>query len=487
MDKVTKVTLGGLSVQLTHRCDMRCGHCMRGEAEDRDINLDDVDALLEQVEIINSLELTGGEPLLNVGAINHIAYGIAKRGILLFRLQIVTNGLLYDEEFVKAIKRFRQIIDISRQVGCEDEKYDPAGEKWRVCVGVSLDRFHESHDVCESNFLRYKEALEDIADVLRVKHGNVPIRMGRAETLPEAVDQSHTYQFLAKQRIEVLDANHTPVCKTFEQFKLVHPGQKIICCAILLNVDGSIRNDVCGDYSYKMLEDFPIVCKATDPLWESVLAYQEGRMSCVESNHAQLEFGLNHDFYRAEAQRLTELESDPDAKDEQSSFDSDQNMQAAREAIQAGCTTIEEIQDFMERQRLKQTVSDYERSWETVAQASHTYHHGSGVLPAYKQSKRSKVARCDECGEIIVDEDGEPINSTPISHTRRGTYYKCKSCDSIIFVGAGQTAIDATSDKSKRCWWCGKTVINSDGEYVHCGEDFYNPGRIVCHYCKHQI
>lgn len=132
-----KVTLNGLSIFLTHRCNMACPHCLRGAAEDMDISPDTIDALLEQTEMIDTLSLTGGEPLLAVDTIKYIAYDLAKRGIMLFRLQIVTNGFEYNEQFVEAVKMFRQIIDISRREGCEDDTYDPIDEKWRILIGVN--------------------------------------------------------------------------------------------------------------------------------------------------------------------------------------------------------------------------------------------------------------------------------------------------------------------------------------------------------------
>lgn len=477
-----KVTLNGLSIFLTHRCNMACPHCLRGAAEDTDISPDTIDALLEQTEMIDTLSLTGGEPLLAVETIKYIAYGLAKRGIMLFRLQIVTNGFEYNEQFVEAIKMFRQIIDISRREGCEDDTYDPIDEKWRILIGVSLDRYHENPDVCRANYERYRETLEGVADVLKIRHGNAPSKMGRAEALPEAVDQTHTFQFLTKQRIEVLDANHTPVCGRYEQFGLVRPEQKVICCTLLLDVDGSIKNDVCGDFSFQRLRDFPTICKVTDPLWESVLAYGKGRISCVESRYQRLEYGLNNDHYTAEALRMIQLNSDPDALDEASSFDDSQKMRAAQEAILAGCKTVDEIQAYITRRAMKQTIDDHERSCESIAQESREYHHGSGILPAYRKPERSLIARCQQCGKVIWDM--EPIGSTPTGHTRKGTYYKCHACGGSTLVEPnGHTIID----KSVRCGWCGKVVINNDGRYIHCSEDFYTPGRIVCHYCKHPI
>ena len=101
-----KVIFNQMAVEVTRRCNMACGHCLRGDAENVDLTGMDIDSILDQTEAIGRLILTGGEPTLNMGAIQHIANGIAQRGIPLMRMQIIINALTYEERFVALVKRF---------------------------------------------------------------------------------------------------------------------------------------------------------------------------------------------------------------------------------------------------------------------------------------------------------------------------------------------------------------------------------------------
>ncbi|MCS2761363.1 radical SAM protein [Bacteroides ovatus] len=55
-----------LCIEITRRCNMRCTHCMRGDAESVDIPLKHISNLLRHVRHIHHFNITGGEPSLNV-------------------------------------------------------------------------------------------------------------------------------------------------------------------------------------------------------------------------------------------------------------------------------------------------------------------------------------------------------------------------------------------------------------------------------------
>ena len=53
-----KLTINDLTVEVTQRCNMKCRHCLRGDAQDVDIFLSDIDGLLNQTEAIGQLTIT---------------------------------------------------------------------------------------------------------------------------------------------------------------------------------------------------------------------------------------------------------------------------------------------------------------------------------------------------------------------------------------------------------------------------------------------
>lgn len=280
-----KITFGSIVVETTRRCNMRCRHCLRGEPKNKDIDSVYIDALLNQADIIDSLVFTGGEPTLNLDAMEHMSAGLINRGVLLFNFQVITNGVEYSERLVKVAKRFREIIDICCEAGFAKGTYDSKQEMSRVIIGVSLDKYHSDNEKCERNYKRYKMELEGVADVVKVTNGNTPIRMGRAVSLPDATPIEYAIPAHKKQSIEVLDKTHTPppVCRLNNNFKLIDSDQRIVCCTLVLGVDGFIRSGTCTSSSYEIIDDFPKVCNVSDSIWDGILSYNKGRINCFQA------------------------------------------------------------------------------------------------------------------------------------------------------------------------------------------------------------
>lgn len=225
-----KIVFNQLIVEITRKCNMVCGHCLRGDAQNVDIFSADIDGVLDQTETIGKLVISGGEPTLNMAGIQYLANGIARRGIPLMRMEIITNALVFDERFIAIVKRFSEIVYLTQQHGYGRREREP----WRIQVGVSLDRFHKASDVCKKHYIRYKNALRGYAEVLRVSHGNAPRNEGRAVTLIDVIDHTLIRESYMLQKIEILSADHKPACKFYDSYHLERPDQKIVCCGIYL-------------------------------------------------------------------------------------------------------------------------------------------------------------------------------------------------------------------------------------------------------------
>lgn len=121
-----------LCVEITRRCNMRCAHCMRGDAENTDISLRHISNVLRHVKYIHHFNITGGEPSLNVRAIRHILGRVRAYGITVNDFYIVTNGSASSrsEEFIKACAALYEY---------QQEKERDSGHM----LEMSDDRFHD--------------------------------------------------------------------------------------------------------------------------------------------------------------------------------------------------------------------------------------------------------------------------------------------------------------------------------------------------------
>jgi hypothetical protein len=137
------MVLDSMLLEVTRRCNMTCEHCARGDAQSLDMSKAVVDAALEGVEEIHHLTFSGGEPTLNMTAIEHFTRAAKARKINLGGAAIITNGKRPSFRVVKAM------IDLYAMV---DAVYGEADEM--VSLEWSNDPFHTDQDVKEPKIYR---------------------------------------------------------------------------------------------------------------------------------------------------------------------------------------------------------------------------------------------------------------------------------------------------------------------------------------------
>ncbi len=121
-----KISVTSLMVEVTRRCNMSCDHCLRGEAERCDIKLEYITDLVNQVSYIGALTFSGGEPSLNIEAIDYTLKECKRLGVEVGSFYIATNGIDIHVDFVMACLRWYAY--------CEDKE--------RCLVHVSNDYYH---------------------------------------------------------------------------------------------------------------------------------------------------------------------------------------------------------------------------------------------------------------------------------------------------------------------------------------------------------
>ena len=123
-----------LCIEITRRCNMSCGHCMRGDAEAVDIPLRHISNLLRHVRHIHHFNITGGEPSLNVRAIRHILERVRAYDITVNDFYIVTNG--------SVTSRSREFIETCAAL-YEYQQEKEQGPGSGHMLEMSDDRFHD--------------------------------------------------------------------------------------------------------------------------------------------------------------------------------------------------------------------------------------------------------------------------------------------------------------------------------------------------------
>ena len=137
---------GDLILEVTQRCNMDCDHCLRGKCRNVNITHEIIDATLDKFGYIGMLTFTGGEPTLNVEAIEYTVEQIKKRGISIGGFYVVTNAQKFSARLVTALLQLYVISDEREMCG----------------LTVSVDEFHDDYDETAYDIYSAYPSLEPI-------------------------------------------------------------------------------------------------------------------------------------------------------------------------------------------------------------------------------------------------------------------------------------------------------------------------------------
>lgn len=360
-----KLIFNDLTIELTRRCNMACVHCLRGDAQDKSMCKAHIDALLDQTQVIGHLHFAGGEPTLEIGLMEYIADQLYERRIPIGSVDVISNGKIYNDDFVYVMKWYKELIDVcAKATTPKGTFYIPSEATDRCIVGISLDLYHTDHDLCMEHYERYKRELKGYAEVLKIMRGNAPLKIGRASCLPDCIADGRRNE-IAKyhhlQRVEVLDKDHVPICKVYDMYHLESKDQKMVCCGLYADVNGFIRHENVSDYPFEQIDAFPQICSVYDPIWSSVLKYQEGRLPCAKWWNE-----LYKHMAAIPAVLTTEVEKVPDAQDELTSQQQFELFKTLCEAIKHGAKTPAQVDLWTMGQYAKKELRD----WKEIASAA---------------------------------------------------------------------------------------------------------------------
>ena len=119
-----------LAIEVTRRCNMKCNHCLRGDAQNLDISTAVLSGIAKHIHPA-SVIFTGGEPSLNVPAIKRYFELAERYDTMPAAFYVATNGATSKEQMRNlALTLLESYAKMEEQDMCE--------------VDVSVDMFHEA-------------------------------------------------------------------------------------------------------------------------------------------------------------------------------------------------------------------------------------------------------------------------------------------------------------------------------------------------------
>lgn len=137
-----EINVYNLILEVTRKCNMACEHCLRGEAENVNMSNKIIDRVLEEVVRTNHVSFTGGEPTLNMKAIEYLTKSVKEKSYPLDAFWMATNAKEYNANLVTTL------LDLY------DYCVEFSGEEDLCGLAVSQDMFH--YDTDESALRKYK-------------------------------------------------------------------------------------------------------------------------------------------------------------------------------------------------------------------------------------------------------------------------------------------------------------------------------------------
>ena len=140
------MNIDSLVVEVTRKCNMQCGHCLRGKAENVCMSRQVIEAITRKVRYTNTLTVTGGEPSLAVNVINDFLDCARWNNFSYNSFYMVTNGKTIRQPF----------LDVITRLFVEQED----GEVSRV--SLSNDEYHREFLTSDRGRQRLEELIEEL-------------------------------------------------------------------------------------------------------------------------------------------------------------------------------------------------------------------------------------------------------------------------------------------------------------------------------------
>lgn len=116
-----------LVIELGRKCNMNCEHCLRGEAEDAEISVDNIINTIKMFDYIGTITFTGGEPILYQDKMITAIEAILALDVPVGSFYIASNGTTPSQELMFALCKL----------------YAHCNEKDMCSYEVSHDRWHD--------------------------------------------------------------------------------------------------------------------------------------------------------------------------------------------------------------------------------------------------------------------------------------------------------------------------------------------------------
>lgn len=232
-----KINIYSLSIEITRQCNMCCIHCMRGDAENVNLDPNILNSFLKQVKDITTLTITGGEPSLVPEIMIKLLRKFQKYKVDVGNIYIVTNGKKITNKFITAC--------IEWYLYCYDNEISA------VCT--SKDMFHEPvwpDNIKKLEALSFFNNRDKNTDFTKTHVLNI----GRAKTLHLPNVTKNDRPYFEEIECETIDEHTIEVCSG--NITVTTNGDILSQCDYAYNETDAIKIGDVNDDMYEIFKQY---------------------------------------------------------------------------------------------------------------------------------------------------------------------------------------------------------------------------------------
>ena len=237
MTLLKKINIYSLSIEITRQCNMCCIHCMRGDAENVNLDPNILNSFLKQVKDITTLTITGGEPSLVPEIMIKLLRKFQKYKVDVGNIYIVTNGKKITNKFITAC--------IEWYLYCYDNEISA------VCT--SKDMFHEPvwpDNIKKLEALSFFNNRDKNTDFTKTHVLNI----GRAKTLHLPNVTKNDKPYFEEIECETIDEHTIEVCSG--NITVTTNGDILSQCDYAYNETDAIKIGDVNDDMYEIFKQY---------------------------------------------------------------------------------------------------------------------------------------------------------------------------------------------------------------------------------------
>lgn len=229
-----KIAYETLLIEVTRKCNQSCNHCMRGPAQNLNMEKEIVDSFFYNNDLlsIENLVFTGGEPTLNPKIISYIVDNLIKREIDIKYFNVIVNGLKTSKIFENSLDKLYSYVKET-----SPSTYKKSG------LGISNTQYHKSFD-------------QDVVDSFKKieyftgEQGKGPIDDQALIPIGNALYNGLSIRKINYKKIMKKNKTAFELKYVDNEFIMFFPDQH-------LSANGNLTNDV--KLSYDLIDDYHIL------------------------------------------------------------------------------------------------------------------------------------------------------------------------------------------------------------------------------------